>query len=214
MRSTRPTHLFLAFSLIAGAAAGCGGSTEEADPNPGGSVVDSALPDAEAEGGIEAGPEAEPDVNQAETAQPDAGEPDVSEDQSAPETSTPDADYSEASLFDLTMPDVALNDSGATVQTCYDCAASQCSANLAECEQDAVCSTLVMCLFTEGCIDGSGMGGVDTNCALDCAQAAGISGFNDPAVQVAFGVASCVNDMCQAQCALPDGGIAPPTDGG
>ena len=202
MSITRPIRGLLLWTVVAGVAAGCGGSTNETNNPGGGGIVDSAPPDAESEAAIEAGPDAEPDVEQ----------PDAAPDQSVEDTSPPDAEYQEGSLFDLTLPDVALNDSGATVQGCYDCASVQCSSDMAQCEQDDACRTLVLCLFTDGCIDGSGMGGVDTGCAFTCVQKAGITSYTDPAVQVALGVASCVNNSCQAACALPDGGI--PFDGG
>ncbi len=205
MRITRPIRTLLVLTVVAGVAAGCGGSTQETPAPGGGAIVDSAPPDAEPEAAIEAGPDAEPDVAQQ----------DAPIDQSVEDTSAVDADFQEGSLFDLTMPDVALNDSGATAQTCYDCAAAQCSSDMAKCDQDVQCHTLVLCLFTQGCIDGSGMGGLNLQCAQGCLTASGI-GFdlNNPAVQIALKVASCVNSSCQAECALPDGGVIPPMDGG
>ncbi len=209
MRVVRTMVVLLVGSAAAGLAGGCGGSTSESTNQPGGgSIVDSALPEAESEAAAEASVDADqPDVDQADASV------DQAVDQSVEEASASDTQVSDGSLFDLTMPDVALNDAGATVQTCYDCAAVQCHDEMSSCEQDDACRTLVLCLFTEGCIDGSGMGGVNTSCAFGCLQQSGITSYTDPAVQVALSVASCVNNECQAECALPDGGVIPP-DGG
>lgn len=205
MRSTRPVLGLLSLSLIAFAAARCGGSTTESVA-PGGTVVDSGTPDAQQDAAPEA---ADQDalVEASEDASPDVS-PDVSEDVA------PDVADNEASLFDLTMPDVALNDSGATVQTCYDCASTTCSSGMAQCEADDKCRTLVLCLFVDQCFGGTGPGGIDTGCAFGCLGQAGISDYNDPAISVAMTVGQCVNDSCSAQCALPDGGVMPPLDAG
>jgi len=204
MRVVRSLSGLLAGSVVVIAAWGCGGTTESAALEPGGTIVDSGLPDGDGvdaaltnDGGVDGA-----EVDSGADAEPDSSV-DAAPDQSVEEAAVPDAEPAEASLFDLTMPDVALNDSGATAQACYDCAAVQCETNMAECEQDEACRTLVLCLFTDGCIDGSGMGGLNTDCATSCFQQSGISGFNDPAVQVAYGVAMCVNSSCKPECGLP-----------
>jgi hypothetical protein len=208
MHSARTILVWFAVTAAAAMTGGCSGSTSEStNPPGGGSIVDSALPEAEPEAAAEA------DEASVDADHPDVEQADASVDQSVEETSAPDGQVSDGSLFDLTMPDVALNDAGATIQTCYDCAAVQCNQEMSSCEQDDACRTLVLCLFTEGCIDGSGMGGVNTSCAFGCLQQSGITSYTDPAVQIALNVASCVNKECQPECALPDGGVIPPDSG-
>lgn len=178
----------------------CGGDTTESDGSggSGGKILDSGPSDAQTEAATDAAEDTAPDVSQ-----------DVSIDQSVEaeaEAALPDGDFIEGSLFDLEMPDVVLNDSGATLQGCYDCAVASCSSEMAECEQDDKCRTILLCLFEDQCFGGAN--GIDYACGMSCATQAGISGFNDPAIAIALGAGQCIAGACREDCGLPeDGGL-------
>ncbi|MFW5738731.1 MAG: hypothetical protein ACOC1F_00045 [Myxococcota bacterium] len=190
----------------------CSGDTVESEGNggSGGQVLDSAPGvDAPSEAAADAGgADVSPDVPEDVSADVSA---DVSVDQSVEETGLQDGEVLEGSLFDLNMPDVLLNDSGATLQGCYDCAVASCSAEMSACEEDDKCRTILLCLFEDQCFGGSS--GIELSCGLGCAQKAGISSMNDPAVSIALSAGQCIADGCQEECGLPaDGGL--PFDGG
>jgi hypothetical protein len=176
----------------------CGGDTVESDGNggSGGQVLDSSTPDVTTEGGPDTGADVGSDASV-----------DAPLDQSAEaETSVVDAEVLEGSLFDLTMPDVEINDAGATLQGCYDCAASSCSTEMAECEADNGCRTILLCLFEDQCFGGPN--GIDTTCGFGCVQKAGITSPTDPAVSIALEAGQCISGSCQEECGLnADGGL-------
>ena len=120
-----------------------------------------------------------------------------------------DVEILEGSLFDLTVPDVSLNDSGATLQGCYDCTTTACPNQLSDCEADDKCRTLILCFFQEGCFDPSAQMGIDFGCAMNCAGKAGISSQTDPALALGMDVATCMQNDCGDACGLVDGGLPP-----
>jgi hypothetical protein len=200
----------------------CGGSSESTpDPGTGGSggvliPADSSDQSVDGSAGTDAGPT--PDTWAPDTAEaaPDAA-PDTSVDSPPPDISQPDAPVDqqvlEGSLFDLTIPDVVLNDTGATAQTCYDCATKQCTSALAACDKDDKCRSLILCMFTDMCFDPSGTYGVNLSCAMGCFGKSGITGLGDPAAQLGMDVASCIAGKCQTACGLPPDAGMPPMDG-
>jgi hypothetical protein len=179
----------------------CGGSSDSDGTagSGGGFVMDSGQPDQSA------------DTTTGDTTQPETGQPDASE-ESTNEAGV-DVEILEGSLFDLTMPDVALNDAGATLQGCYDCTEVACPDQLAACEKNDNCRTLLLCFFQDGCFDPSQQYGLDTTCAFGCAGKAGISNLQDPAVALGGDVASCMQGACPEACGITDAG-APPADSG
>jgi hypothetical protein len=146
-----------------------------------------------------------------ESSQPETGQPDVSEEPS--NEAGVDVEILEGSLFDLSMPDVVLNDSGATLQGCYDCTEVACPGQLSECEKNDNCRTLILCFFQDGCFDPSQQYGVDFGCAMTCAGKAGITGMQDPAAALGMDVASCMQTSCAEPCGITDAGTPPPDTG-
>jgi hypothetical protein len=193
--------LALSAASIAGVPA-CGGSTTESqgEAGHGGFVMDSGEPDT-------AGQDAA--TQDGETPE-DSGKPDVSTN----DVVQVDVEVMEGSLFDLTMPDVTINDAGASLQGCYDCAQENCADKLAACEADDKCRTLMLCFFEDGCVDATQQYGVDLTCALSCAGKAGISNFQDPSAMMGLAVANCMNEACPEDCGIPPDAGQPPTDSG
>ncbi len=189
----------LAASLGLVAVGACSGESTDLDDGNGGTggrILDSGQQDVMADVQPEAGRDARLDVSA-----------DVVEDQSAEsEAAVVDAEVMEGSLFDLSMPDVLINDSGATLQGCYDCAVATCSSEMSQCEQDDKCRTILLCLFEDQCFGGAN--GIDMGCGMGCASKAGISGMGDPAVSIALAAGQCIAEGCEEECGLTaDGGV-------
>lgn len=191
----------LSAGLVAIVAAGaasipaCGGSSSDnGGTGGGGGVLMEAGTDTAADN---ASP---PDTSIPETSAPDvSSEPDV--------TVLPDAEILEGSLFDMSIPDVTIGDSGATLQACYDCSVDKCSSELEACQGDDKCRTLVLCFFQDECFDSSAAMGINQACATGCIGKAGIQGMTDPALALGLSYAQCVNTNCASKCGMPDGGL-------
>jgi hypothetical protein len=97
-------------------------------------------------------------------------------------------------LFDLEVPDDA--------KPCYECAKSECQAQLEQCNEDPTCVEVATCLLDQCATDQS------TQCALGCLDGAGVSvtDFNNPVVQTALGIGQCVQGGCADQCQVPGAG--------
>ncbi len=199
--------LGLSVSLAVVALSACSGSSEDSEgaAGAGGKILDSGQTDTEeASTNTDTGT----DVVMPETGQDVTTDTvsDVSADQSVtPETSVPDAPVSDGSLFDLTMPDVALNESGATLQGCYDCAVDHCTTEMQACEDDDKCRSILLCLFEDQCFGGPN--GLDIGCGWGCASKHGVTSPADPSVGIAMEAGKCISAACGDDCALPEGGI-------
>jgi hypothetical protein len=179
-------------AIVAASIPACGGSSSD-EPGTGGS------------GGVlmEGGADTSADNTAPDTSNPDTSVPDVSQE---PDATQVDVQILEGSLFDMSL-DGTIGDTGLPVQGCYDCSATKCTDELAACNGDDKCRTLILCIFQDGCIDGSGQMGFNQNCLLTCAGKAGISNPQDPSVSLLLGYLQCVNGECSMVCGLPDGGI-------
>jgi hypothetical protein len=75
----------------------------------------------------------------------------------------------------------------------------KCAATFADCEQDAVCDAIVVCMRETGCFEVSG--GEEVNrCGVPCVLGAGVNSPNDPALAGAVDVAGCAFEACPGLC--------------
>lgn len=143
----------------------------------------------------------------------DTGSPDTGSivvlDSSKPDTGTatmPDTEVMydvPGSLFDATIPDVVF-EGGKTAAACYGCALSTCKKEAEECDKDARCRGLFLCVVSD-----CGASFTDLGCAFGCAGKFGVSSPSDPVVAKVQSLGTCVQNKCSAECpSPPDAGAA------
>ncbi len=59
-----------------------------------------------------------------------------------PKASVAERDMTETHVLGMQRPDVLLSDTGATLSGCYDCAPSNCSDGIIECDIDETCRVI------------------------------------------------------------------------
>ncbi len=181
MRAPKPFLAF--FTVVAGAAlaasvtsVGCGGSVDEPTAQPDTAPVDTG-------------------ITIIDTTPADTGTP----------MKDSEVTYDvPGSLFDASVPDVVL-DGGKTSGACYGCTLDKCKTEVAECDKDARCRGLFLCVLTD-CAGSF----TDFGCAAGCAFKFGVTGLSDPIIGKAQAIGTCVQNKCTAECPAPpmmgDGG--------
>jgi hypothetical protein len=97
--------------------------------------------------------------------------------------------------------------------TCVQCLATPgdasppgCADTLNACLADTKCAATYQCALRNGCFQQPSFRDI-VNCGLPCANAAGITGLNDPALTLIYNVATCAENDCNGPCALGDAGL-------
>ncbi|MEO7113408.1 MAG: hypothetical protein ABI183_23415, partial [Polyangiaceae bacterium] len=109
----------------------------------------------------------------------------------------------DADLNNLTLPEVALGDAGATTSTCVACMKEDCAGDITQCNKDCVCKDGVddalNCVATAG--------GLSVSCLT------GLQGNTN-----ATNLGTCIYLACKNECGLGgfslDGGITDASDDG
>ncbi len=110
------------------------------------------------------------------------------------------------SLFDATIPDVVF-EGGKTAQGCYDCTTDKCKAQLQECDKDARCRGVLLCVL----VDCAGKF-TDQACVIGCAFGFGVMSLSDPIVGKLQTVAACNQSNCADVCPAAPGDAGPAPD--
>ena len=170
-------------TVFGAVAAGCGGSSSS-----GGGTKDSGPGDVTAEKAVEAAVEAAPEA--------------------AAETGS-DACVFDGSLTNLTIPDAAIGDSGASTDECYGCIQTTCNSQLAACGADCACATAV-----EGFLGCVAAGTSPTTCGTGLATSGNTSALLLGLCVGGSAFPGGTGPGCLHQCGvtIPEGGI--PTEGG
>lgn len=79
-----------------------------------------------------------------------------------------------------------------------------CGNELSTCMANTECAHALDCAIANGCFD-LGSSGALISCGYPCAQEAGISTLNDPAITLAYGVFMCAAAACGPACHLGTG---------
>jgi hypothetical protein len=94
---------------------------------------------------------------------------------------------------------------GAPLSACQVCVRAEldgqteaCSAERSACAGLARCPPAMECLFGDGCL-GLPVREI-VGCAVPCGERMGVTGIEDPLIDVAFSFAACLSGACAADC--------------
>ena len=77
-----------------------------------------------------------------------------------------------------------------------------CGAIVDECRHSPVCVAALECGFRQQCFIASPTAAI-ASCGRDCAQAGGLTSFDDPAVALLISLLDCVATTCAVACGQP-----------